>query len=70
MAKNLLTWMFRMVKMRKNQVMMLHLWQKAKYHLCTFLSDTVGVMKPYEAQVEDDKTENDDDDDETKKVKA
>ena len=24
---------------------------KAKYHLCTFLSDTVGVMKPYERPV-------------------
>ena len=29
------------------------LMAKAKYHLCTFLSDTVGVMKPYEAQVEE-----------------
>ncbi len=29
---------------------------KAKYHLCTFLSDTVGVMKPYEAPA---KTEED-----------
>ncbi len=36
------------------------LMAKAKYHLCTFLSDTVGVMKPYEAQVEDDKAEKND----------
>ena len=33
------------------------LMAKAKYHLCTFLSDTVGVMKPYEAPA---KTEEDD----------
>ena len=26
---------------------------KAKYHLCTFLSDTVGIMKPYEAEKND-----------------
>ena len=32
------------------------LMAKAKYHLCTFLSDTVGVMKPYEAPA---KTEED-----------
>ena len=33
------------------------LMAKAKYHLCTFLSDTVGVMKPYEAPA---KTEEED----------
>ena len=37
------------------------LMAKAKYHLCTFLSDTVGVMKPYEApaKTEEDQKETD-----------
>ena len=47
------------------------LMAKAKYHLCTFLSDTVGVMKPYErpvnntVSIEDTKEDNESSSDDT-----